>query len=168
MSKEFYEKHANKLDCSTCQDLVNCINRDEPYCLKGKLLFSKDKIADLEAKLAEVQECGLRASAKHNLEMQNVQICMKELEAELAEKDKEISNLKGLVNERDKQIKNLKTNKKRVIEHKNNVKISFCIEQLEKVKELAYKDFELDKGNISLARVLEEIDNQIKQLKEMK
>lgn len=96
-----------------------------------------------------------------------------EIKQQLEEKEKEISNLNGLIRERDKQIKNLKTNKKRVIEHKNNVKISFCIEQLEKVKETtecildnALKISSLNQSYYD--RLLDEIDNQIKQLKEWK
>jgi hypothetical protein len=96
-----------------------------------------------------------------------------QLKQQLAEKDKKISNLRGLVNERDKQIKNLKTNKKRVIEHKNNVKISFCIEKLEKVKEFC-DGIKLSMIYISqedttkIQKIIEEIDNQINELKEMK
>lgn len=93
------------------------------------------------------------------------------LKQQLAEKDKEISNLNGLVRERDKQIKNLKTNKKRVIEHKNKTKISFALEQLEKVKENIKKvpitDFDLS-GNFEKMYkqdAIRQIDNQIKELK---
>ena len=85
---------------------------------------------------------------------------VKKLKQQLAEKDKEISNLNGLVRERDKQIKNLKTNKKRVIEHKNKTKISFAVEQLEKVKrtfiDVAWEDVDF---------AIEIIDDQIKELK---
>ena len=55
-------------------------------------------------------------------ENEKLQDKVADLEAKLAEKEKEISNLNGLVRERDKQIKNLKTNKKRVVEHKNKTK----------------------------------------------
>ena len=69
--------------------------------LAGLLNFEKatsKNIAELrekereewKAKLAEQQECSLKASAKHNLEMQNAQICVKELEEKLADKDKEL------------------------------------------------------------------------------
>ena len=94
-----------------------------------------------------------------------------QLKQQLAEKEKEISNVNGLVRERDKQIKNLKTNKKRVIEHKNKTKISFAIEQLEKVKENIKKvpiiDFDLS-GNFEKMYkqdAIRQIDNQIKELK---
>ena len=97
---------------------------------------------------------------------------IKRLKQQLAEKEKEISNLKGLVNERDKQIKNLKTNKKRVVEHKNKVKISFAVEQLEKVKELVEEKGAISSpfGNLKIqaSDVSVIIDNQIKAIKEMK
>lgn len=94
--------------------------------------------------------------SKLNKRYQEIKNQLADIEAKLAEKDKEISNLNGLIRERDKQIKNLKTNKKRVIEHKNNVKISFCIEQLEKVKDYAQH---IQGGLINY------IDNQINGLK---
>ena len=91
-----------------------------------------------------------------------------QLKQQLAEKENEISNLNGLVRERDKQIKNLKTNKKRVIEHKNKTKISFAIEQLEKAKGLiANHTQELwtcENDDIDVV-LYEEIDNQINELK---
>ena len=86
---------------------------------------------------------------------------IQQLKQQLAEKDKEISNLNGLVRERDKQIKNLKTNKKRVIEHKNKTKISFAVEQLEKLK----VELHIIHTNGYLKAIDEEIDNQINGLK---
>lgn len=127
----------------------------------------QDKIADLEAKLAESEK------KREYLFSSNCDYVsqIEELKQQLAEKDKEISNLNGLVRERDKQIKNLKTNKKRVIEHKNKNKISFATEQLEKVKENIKKtpitDFDLS-GNFEKMYkkdAIRQIDNQIKQLK---
>jgi uncharacterized coiled-coil protein SlyX len=90
-----------------------------------------------------------------------------DLEAKLAEKEKEISNLRGLVNERDKQIRNLKTNKKRVIEHKNNVKISFVVEKLEKLRK-HYCHLMWDGRSASDSWVIQEcvdlLDKELKQL----
>lgn len=92
-----------------------------------------------------------------------------ELQKQLAEKYKEISNLNGLVRERDKQIKNLKTNKKRVIEHKNKTKISFAVEQLEKVKEKALHFYVNDTPKLTGFYIdVDEIDNQIEELKKEK
>lgn len=107
-----------------------------------------------------------------DLEQENQQ-----LKQQLAEKEKEISNLNGLVRERDKQIKNLKTNKKRVIEHKNKTKISFAVEQLEKVKDIILNERKITSFNFDIFNkgkdtalfwLNEQIDNQIKQLKEGK
>lgn len=91
-----------------------------------------------------------------------------DLQSQLAEKEKEISNIKGLVRERDKQIKNLKTNKKRVVGHKNKAKIDFAVEQLEKVTNYMITDEKDMFGANYLMNsvyVLEFIDNQINALK---
>lgn len=94
-------------------------------------------------------------------ENEKLQDKVADLEAKLAEKEKEISNLNGLVRERDKRIKNLKTNKKRVIEHKNKTKISFAVEQLERLKVKLH----IIHTNGYLKAIDEEIDDQIKKLK---
>ena len=124
---------------------------------------------ELKQQLADTEEQNKRVLEKLEL----IVSANQELEQKLAEKDKEISNLKGLVNERDKQIKNLKTNKKRVVEHKNKVKISFAVEQLEKVKEEL--EFTSNNNEWITARddrilngICDFIDNQIKAIKEMK
>ena len=130
----------------------------------------KALICDYESRITKHQE--LMSWLEHNND---------ELKQQLDEKDKEISNLNGLVRERDKQIKNLKINKKRVIEHKNKTKISFALEQLEKVKEklleelqnvtdlldpLEYEDYhELIGCGRGYKNSIEEIDNQIKEIK---
>lgn len=66
----------------TCMECCEIYNRGE--CPMVYVNDLEKQVADLEAKLAEQQKCGLRASTKHNLEMQNAQICIKELEAKLA------------------------------------------------------------------------------------
>ena len=137
-------------------------------------------INELETKLAESEARAERYKNWHN---EKAGECA-ELKQQLADKEKEISNLKGLVNERDKQIKNLKTNKKRVVEHKNKVKIDYAVEQLEKVKKhltqeleyvtelldpLEYEDYHEFIGcGRGYKNSIEEIDNQIKVLKEGK
>lgn len=106
--------------------------------------------------------------------IQEKQAMIYDLEAKLAESEKEISNFNGLVRERDKQIKNLKTNKKRVIEHKNKNKISFIIDKLEKVKKFfleEHRDEEMDTDYIitkDAGEIADYILDQIKQLKEGK
>lgn len=98
----------------------------------------QSQISDMEAKLSGKDQA---IESLEELNRSLGQTCnndakeIERLRELISEKEKEIANLKGLVRERDKQIKNLKTNKKRVIEHKNKTKISFAIEQLEKVKE---------------------------------
>lgn len=155
------------------------------YVATNKIIKDQsNKISNLEAKLAEkekaveyLQEINQSLGQTCNNDAKEIER-LREL---IAEKEKEIANLKGLVRERDKQIKNLKTNKKRVIEHKNKAKINFAIEQLEKVKELCKKKFDwwknsewegdiYDKSDVSNAYfdIEANIDNQIRQLKEEK
>ena len=101
------------------------------------------KVADLQSQLQQANEI---INNPDTLIFQQQQL-IDNLEKTIEEKNKEISNLNGLVRERDKQIKNLKTNKKRVIEHKNKTKISFAVEQLEKVKKFfieEHRDEEMD------------------------
>ena len=176
-------------------------DREETIKVLKQQLAEKESEADQRYKdwQEEIRECdGLRVVLSEvrkqldDTETQNKRVLEKlelivranqELEQKLAEKDKEISNLKGLVNERDKQIKNLKTNKKRVVEHKNKVKISFAVEQLEKVKEnIIDRLADIDRQFMEdlwdeeqYARMCWEnwdtekfIDNQIKAIKEMK
>ena len=84
-----------------------------------------------------------------------------ELKQQLAEKDKEIEDLKAssdknidyliefaslIENEKDcnrmlKALDRVKKGKKYIVDKEHQDKISFCIEQLEQVKELAHKDF---------------------------
>lgn len=70
-----------------------------------------------------------------------------DLEAKLAEKDKEITQ-RLVIQERDY----------------NQDKISFAVEQLEKVKEYIKTNL----MSFQKVPIIQEIDNQIKQLKEMK
>ena len=139
-----------------------------------------EQIADLEAKLAESEKRLVNCvdfdtwqkTAKEN----------KELKQQLAEKEKEIETLKE-ENERNKaeaesQHKSfidcfkdkmgLTLYYDNIEKQHNQDKISFVVEQLIETKEFADKQFNLDTCNLALARVLDKIDNQIKQLKEMK
>lgn len=113
--------------------------------------------------------------AGHQKAMENALNDFLELRAEFSnEKDKlaeKIANLNGLVRERDKQIKNLKTNKKRVIEHKNKSKTEFAIEKLQRVREeidlrpvfiKSYTNSESDK--ILLSDVFDVVDTIIKEI----
>ena len=56
MNKEFYEKYGKEFHCATCQELTTCVNRSEPLFSNCCEQFLRDKISDLEAKLAEKNE----------------------------------------------------------------------------------------------------------------
>ena len=91
----------------------------------------------------------------------NQQNEIQQLKQKLAEKDKEIKKLTLLYFGDENTETILTTNK--MIQH---IKISFAVEQLEKVKEI----FAWGKNNgyLTLENAANIIDNQIKQLKEMK
>ena len=118
---------------------------------------------------------------------------VEELKQQLAEKEKELTRLKKNWNNSRTQQRRLYTelNKKyrdlveddyykgweimglnMDIENLNQDKISFCIEQLEKVKErvknIKFHGLQLGVQQLIKVSVFYEIDNQIKQLKEMK
>ena len=59
MDKEFYDKYSKDLECGCYQDLEYCINGKEPLKINCAIRYFKDKIADLEAKLAEYQNDGV-------------------------------------------------------------------------------------------------------------
>ena len=128
---------------------------------KQQLAEKKKEIADLQSQLQQANEI---INNPDTLIFQQQEL-IDNLQSQLAEKDKEISNLNGLVRERDKQIKNLKTNKKKVIEHKNKTKISFALEQLEKVKDYCNENIYSCSYKLGSLSIFDFIDNQINELK---
>lgn len=145
-----------------------------------------NKIADLEAKLALYNE----VIDERQDDIETLHLIRENLEQQLAEKEKQLEIYKKQFNEqvwlceefrfqleeKEKEIKDLtlarfesETNKPvlTTTEIINQDKISFCIEKLEEVKEnikkCNYKDF----GIMYQSDAIKQIDNQIKQLKEM-
>lgn len=252
MSKEFYDKYGKLVDCFNCNCIEPCSKSDSPLCSEGYVFFAKDKIADLEAKLAESEKKNFELVAKLNLKEHKPAFCaladrdcealgqVEELkqklaeyeennkllemqlqdmersklswenqyftlyntlknyrevtEKQLTEKDKLINNyaddLEKVANEnadlvfklaeKEKEIESYEhtidqyEHELEVYKHNDNIyansiisfanknkqdKISFAVEQLEKVKDYAQH---IQGGLINY------IDNQIKQLKEMK
>ena len=142
-----------------------------------RLLNKQDKqISDLEAKLAESESCA--GMLHHHLTDKAIEIEMlgeeieelktenmnifehsQKLEQQLAEKDR--LHMQAM----DNALNDFLTLRQEL----NEDKISFAIAELKKAREIAYEDWLLDGCcNLTLARVLDKIDNQIKQLKEMK
>ena len=145
--------------------------------LNDQLNKSTDHISELNDKLAESEK-----ERKHLKDWLDNEILTsidhESYYATINEYEEEVKKLKQQLAEKDEELKNLAlahfesaTNKPVLTTTQiiNQDKIKFAIGQLEKVKELAEKDFNLDKGNLSLARILDKIDNQIEELKkEMK
>ena len=170
----------------SCRDLTNEEVFEELKAELMQLNSQVGKIADLEAKLAESEE-------QLNNSEQKCLICNKEqdnekLKQQLADKDKEIEKLKAVVDMVDKYKQFDKNAKELILLNKDNCysdgnkliiktdnqdKISFAVEQLEEVKEfcdgMKWAMVYLTKENAqTIQTVLDEIDNQIKQLKEGK
>ena len=140
-----------------------------------------DKIADLEAKLAEKQKLLEDSVDVHEMEEKDIYKLRYELagatetievlKPQLAEKEKEIKSKERTINALQNGLCVDLLNKEMLeLRNQHQDKISFCIEQLEKVKWIV-EDIQCacgDDYNISRDFLIEEIDSQIKQLKEMK
>lgn len=162
---------------SNCKYCEKEIKNGDKVAITHKDCFNK--IADLEAKLSESEEELLQKEKKIEdlmlcefvatiLDFNKLSADNCRLREQLAEKEKEIETLKkcgdtehfyGLLEDKRKENKILI----KTIEQANQDKISFAVETLEKVKEEAkHYGYEFSKS------MHEYIDNQIKQLKEMK
>ena len=149
-----YHKYKKELG----EDLEVCINEELIDLNENKKL--KNRVADLEAKLAESEK------KREYLFSSNCDYIsqIEELKQQLAEKEKEILNISEYFGKVTFELREL-CNKK------DQDKISFCIEQLEKVKCETRHLAGLTREETFFVhydtfRIF--IDNQIKQLKEGK
>ena len=151
--------------------------------LEAQMLYEK-KIKDLEAKLAEMTEKYNACQEARKLEIEFNKQDKAELKQQLAEKDKEIESL---ITDLQKALALIKEGREivdlndKALERTDQDKISFSVEQLEKVKE-SLNDYdiqeilssssdpygEFDENCVTTDNINTIIDNQIKQLKEMK
>ena len=141
MDKEFYDKYGKEFHCVECTFLDNCLKSSEPLYGRCCEKFLRDKIKDLEAKLAEsekkyedrkqfcINETRCQMEIINNLLEEN-----NEIKQQLAEKEKEIKYLtkqaKKLNNEAQKYFEDAYCN-----DFHNQDKIDFAVAELEKVKE---------------------------------
>ena len=149
-------------------------------CVNGKIIQHYALGGEHELTMQEIIDC-LNALATIDCDLQTAYAYIKgqeqkiaDLEAKLAEKDKEIERVKQEQTNYYRFGENVKKVTIKTIDGKNfdvyndgyQDKISFAVEQLEKVKE--YADIDYRKhcyiGAVELDKF---IDNQIKQLKEM-
>ena len=168
MSKDIKKalEHCIEWNCADCPNREE-LGSGETVC-RGRLLPEVlEYVADIEAKLADSEnqcrECKnlnkkIELNIKNKLMAENC-----ELQKQLAEKDKELSEYVKIVDDLHKQLSDKcdfcdKT--------KDQDKISFAIDKLEKVKENIHYLLSFDYNLLS--KVNEQFDNQIKQLKEMK
>lgn len=168
-----------KMNCGYCGRKCSlekdfCIPQDSVYVCKSCYEW-QGKVADLEAKLAETEEKIKELEEKSVFEKSNA--------FELGERAimstlKENKQLKQQLAEKEKQIETQKSNieflydlfvspkGEQTLKAINQDKISFAVEQLEKVKDHNENIFCDDK--VYYTYITQFIDQQIKQLKEMK
>lgn len=105
MNKEFYDKYSKDLECSCCQDLEHCINGKEPLKINCAIHYFKDKIANLETKLAESEK---KVDEFHDKLLDEIQ--------NKVDREVELTNcLNNVVDERD-QLKQQLAEKEQLIE----------------------------------------------------
>ena len=154
----------------SCRDLTNEEVLEE---LRTELR----QFADLEAKLAELREqIDIRDEENGKIFMQSVNAMRKnvELKQQLAEKDKELKQLKldlGMFKSVNEFINKYGIEKAREVllqieKTKNQDKISFAIEELEKVLVLIHNAVNIDSPEYDLVGLYDAVSKQIKQLKE--
>ena len=186
-SGEVAQKHL----CYDCEEEYESYTLEEIELLRKTKSYRptykqlKDKITDLEVKLAEKDEvfhyAKLEWEACLHKNCEEHSVFIKKLSQQLAEKEKEIESWKhkALIDMDYKELLELKlaTYEDEVKNRgtcglceklDNQEKISFAVEQLEKVKELAQIETEFV-NSCELVRIynlFEIINNQIKQLKE--
>lgn len=144
-----------------------------------------NKISDLEAKLAEMTEKYNACQEARKLEIEFNKQDKAELKQKLAEKEKEIEDMKFMMRNTEQALNNVPNamagQRKRIdeltkeLKQANQDKISFAVDNLTEVKKQLRQDVnitapisELKKLKDYLIGVDEFIDNQIKQLKEMR
>lgn len=174
MSKEWFIKEGGQV----CFKSDNAeLNGWDTQSLVNLLNQQNKQITDLEAKLAE-SEKKFKASKdaiKFQSEEQkewmdkyfNTAIKLEKLEQQLAEKEKELAKWKDKYEQLDLKTGYYISDLEEEVEEANQDKISFCIEQLEKVKNEITPIFCVPNGIYSNLHneVFNKIDNQIKQLK---
>lgn len=87
MKKDWYDKYGKEFHCTDCTFLDSCLNKDAPLCSKCCEQYLRDRIADLEAKLAE-KELNDWKDGTIICKWTNTENKVKELEQQLEEKDK--------------------------------------------------------------------------------
>lgn len=138
------------------------------HCIDVLCEKHKARIRDIENGICKIEELEKLLNAKEKIKTQSLK-GFEKLKQQLAEKEKLIEFYINSGKELCEEINKLNSqalNYCDEIDNANQDKISFALEQLEKVKELLYPELRFDYS--LYLRVMHEIDNQIKQLKEMK
>lgn len=180
LCKECYEKEQPKELVKQITDLEAKLAEKDRVCdkLQRDIECLEENYAQLESDYEKANELGLEPSYIKRVIKKN-----EELKQQLAEKEKEILDIKFMMRNTEQALRNVPNamagQRKRIdeltkelkeLKQDNQDKISFALEQLEKVKEDIIPIFCVPNGIYSNLHneVFKKIDNQIKQLKEMK
>lgn len=112
----------------------------------------KQRLEESESELVLAKNTSINTN---KMEILHLQIENEELKQQLSEKDEELKYYETLL-------------KRQCSECKDQDKISFAIEQLEKVLALIHNAVNIDSPEYDLVGLYDAVSNQIKQLKEMK
>lgn len=120
-----------------------------------------NKIADLEAKLAESEKDRLMWQEMYkSADRLNKGIC----ETDIYPLQEENTKLKQQLAEKEKSFDWIYSKWQECVERQTQSKTEFAIQQLQRAKEFGVEQFNLDKCNLALARVLDKFDQIIKEL----
>ena len=138
MSKEFYDKYGKIVDCFSCNCIEPCSKSDSPLCSEGYVFFAKDKIADLETKLAEKEKEIECLRTRQFIDMTEKEM----LELKIATHNEDLKKIKHIFDQD---------------------KISFAVSYLEVLKAFIIdKEFYYlgeDYSTVYVEDIIEEIDN---------
>ena len=148
--KQLEEEFKNKGRPNTIEDN----NVDYDNC---NIYAMRQKIKDLEAKLAEMTEKYNACQEARKLENEFSQQDKKELKQQLAESEKENNELHIAINKMSIDLTNLLKG--------NQDKISFAVAELEKVKVLIHNAVNIDSPEYDLVGLYDAVSNQIKAIK---
>lgn len=149
-------------------------NKDQQIAdLEAKLAESESELEKQKEKYDKLYECYKKTSSEDLQDKYRLAEENEKLKQQLAEKEKEIEELNDKLLRNSKWLK-IADNYVGNLKRHNQDKISFAVEQLEKVKEFfleEHRDEEMDTDYIitkDACQIAEHLLDQIKQLKEMK
>ena len=176
MSKDKVYFDMGLKSCDKCEYYLRCEECVGSH-YKEEMPKLNQQITDLEAELAEMTENYKACQEARKLEIEFNKQDKAELKQQLTESEEkcnkqwlEIQAETHQIQMLEQDIKRIKKELKQQLSEKDQDKISFCVEQLEKVKDFCdgmkwSMVYITQEDTTTIQTVLDEINNQIKQLK---